>query len=204
MATITKEAEIEVIDGKPCKNGKPLWGAPLTIWQQQQEIRELKQILEGISDGNVSLAKDGTRIVGTFQGDFAPEFEPWQWTQGTKANPQAGVPCRWKHFHANKDEWEYRERLALWADSGYSEAIVERVIGMAANAFGGVIRGDGSGTLKLDVRQQRFGPVRTDRGHEGEQTFSMLPPFSPENELQVTVRIVRKEPGAAADIPPTG
>lgn len=99
--------------------------------------------------------------------------------------------------HHDDGEWVYHERLSFWADSGYSEAVIERAIGMAANAFGGSYCFTVSGIVKRDVRELRFGPVRTDKGHEGEPTFANLPPFSPANEIEVIVRFVRKDPPKA-------
>lgn len=170
------------------KTGKPLWGAPLTIWRLSKRVAELEQ-----SDAQLKFLSDkaasGPRSIAPSENLYP--FEPWQWSRGTKQTPQLGVPIRFRHFHADDEEWVYHERLSLWTDSGYSESIVERAIGMVSNAFGGYQRPDGSGSLRMDIREQRFGPVRTDRGHEGEPTYSKLPLFSRNNEVEVIVRIRR-------------
>lgn len=122
--------------------------------------------------------------------DEAYQFEVWQRDGDTKFEKK-GNPVRWRHFHHDPSEWVYHEKLNFWADSGYSTSIIERAQAMVANAFGGVQRADGSGTMRWDVRYARLGPEGRDgRGQPtGESTYENLPPFDKDNVIEVIVRI---------------
>ena len=188
MSAVAEIEKVVVIDGKPCnaETKKPLWGMPKKCWEQEQRIEELQR---GFEEQAQYIANQNATIVALQKergnGDNY-DFEVWQRTGDTKTEKK-GEPCRWRHFHADGSEWVYHERLAMWADSGYGDTIQERAVAMIGNAFGGMKRPDGSGTVNPAIKLERFGPL----DKNGDQTWTMFPEFDPSNEIEVIIRVRR-------------
>lgn len=161
---------------------KKLWGTPLKLKQANERIAELElQVSEYKALAGIA-PQDSVRIYHPAPSEY--DFEVWQRTQDTKTEKK-GDPCRWRHWHSDGKEWVYHEKLSLWSDSGYGEFLQERAAAMIGNAFGGMKRPDGSGTVNQKVKLERFGPLT----NKGDQTYEKFPEFSQENIVEVIVRV---------------
>ena len=154
---------------------KKLWGAPLKVKQLEDRVKEL----EKERDEALQAARDATTPIAQVSLKDDPPYELEVWNRHAPIDPDTGlgVPHRWHHFHASEEEWLYHDEQTLWADSGYGDFVLERLLAMAKAAY------EGKGKVRIE---ERLGTLE-----KGNQTFNCLPAFSKDNKLVVILKVVK-------------
>ena len=175
---------------------KKLWGAPLKVKQLEERITELEAeifTLKGLQTQFIEnprlavLEEENTDLKATLEAQntvlkIAEPPQPYSlevWNRHAPVDPDTGlgVPHRWHHFHADEEEWLYHDEQTLWADSGYGDFVLERLLAMAKAAY------EGKGKVRIE---ERLGTME-----KGNQTFNRLPAFDKNNKLVVILKVVK-------------